>query len=166
MSTAVSTVFVNGTIIAPDRLIEDRMLICRNGKIAGIKRRDAALPAEAVVIDAKGGYISPGFVDLHVHGGAGADFMDGTIEAVNIACQAHARHGTTTILPTTTTGSSDQIMSMLEACKTVMQSDSSSTIAGVHLYGRSLLRTKLVVTQPPDVDHQPRLNTIATSLAA
>lgn len=131
----MSTIFINGTIIAPDRLIEDGILICRNGKIASIKRQNTVLPRDATIIDAHGGYISPGFVDLHVHGGAGADFMDGTIEAVDTACRAHARHGTTTIFPTTTTGSCDQILAMLDACKELMQSDSPSTIAGVHLYG-------------------------------
>lgn len=131
----MSTIFINGTIIAPDRLIEDGMLICRNGKIASIKRHNTALPRDATIIDAHGGYISPGFVDLHVHGGAGADFMDGTVEAVDTACRAHARHGTTTIFPTTTTGSCDQIVAMLAACKKLMQSASLSTIAGVHLYG-------------------------------
>lgn len=135
MSPPVSTVFHNGTIIGHDRLIEDAVLLCRNGKVAGIKRGSVALPPSAVIVDAKGGYISPGFVDLHVHGGAGADFMDGTVEAVHSACRAHARHGTTTIFPTTTTGSCDQILSMLSACKEAMQSDSQSTIAGVHLYG-------------------------------
>ena len=130
-----STVFLNGTIIAHDRLIEDAVLVCQNGKIVGIEQGKVALPPEAVVVDVEGGYISPGFVDLHVHGGAGADFMDGTVEAVATACEAHMRHGTTTIFPTTTTGSSEQILSMLAACKQVMQSDSSSTVAGVHLYG-------------------------------
>ncbi len=85
------------------------------------------------MVDAGGGYISPGFVDLHVHGGAGADFMDGTVAAVQTACRAHARHGTTTIFPTTTTGSPEQILGMLSACQSVMQS--GSTLAGVHLYG-------------------------------
>ena len=130
-----STVFLNGTIIAHDRLIEDAVLVCQNGKIVGIEQGKVALPPEAAVVDAEGGYISPGFVDLHVHGGAGADFMDGTVEAVDTACRAHMQHGTTTIFPTTTTGSSEQILSMLAACKQVMKSDSSSTLAGVHLYG-------------------------------
>ena len=128
-------VFTNGTIIAADRLIEGSMLICRRGKIVGIKPSDASLLRGAEIINARGGYISPGFVDLHVHGGAGADFMDGTVAAVQTAMHAHAGHGTTTIFPTTTTGSSDQIMAMLTACQSVMQSDVDSTIAGVHLYG-------------------------------
>ncbi len=147
----MTTIFINGTIIAADRLIEDSVLVCRDGKIVGIKRNRDRLPADAEVIDAGGGYISPGFVDLHVHGGAGADFMDGTMAAVERACLAHLRHGTTTIFPTTTTGSPEQIAAMLAACKSVMQSagksddesagellgrsPASSMIAGVHLYG-------------------------------
>ncbi len=131
----MTTVFTNGTIITPDRLVDDAMLICRNEKIAGIQRRGSALPRAATVVDAQGGYIAPGFVDLHVHGGAGADFMDGSVEAVHTACQAHARHGTTTIFPTTTTGSCDQILAMIDACQKAMQSESRSTLAGIHLYG-------------------------------
>ncbi|MEZ6075077.1 MAG: hypothetical protein R3C56_05210 [Pirellulaceae bacterium] len=50
-----------------------------------------------------------------MHGGQGADFMDGSLAAVRTACMAHARHGTTTLFPTTTTGSPDQIAAMLAA---------------------------------------------------
>ena len=72
--------------------------------------------------------------------GAGADFMDGTPEAVITACTAHLRHGTTTIFPTTTTGSSQQIMDMIHACAVATQQSSTqpakaARIAGVHLYG-------------------------------
>jgi N-acetylglucosamine-6-phosphate deacetylase len=90
------------------------------------------------VVDAKGGYISPGFIDIHVHGGQGADFMDGSVEAVKTACRAHARHGTTTIFPTTTTGSQEQLMAMIKSCDVVKRSWSvadGAFIGGVHLYG-------------------------------
>jgi N-acetylglucosamine-6-phosphate deacetylase len=96
-------VFVNGTAVLADRLLEDAQIVCDGGRILSVTRQRRNLPKEAEVIDARGGYISPGFVDIHVHGGAGADFMDVTAEAVRTVCQAHARHGTTTIFPTTTT---------------------------------------------------------------
>ncbi len=99
-------VFTNGTVILPDRLLPDATLICQNGRIKSVGARSQRVPKDATVIDAEGGYISPGFIDIHVHGGVGADFMDGSVEAVRTACRAHARHGTTTIFPTTTTGSS------------------------------------------------------------
>jgi N-acetylglucosamine-6-phosphate deacetylase len=124
---------INGTAVVPDRLIENAVVICRDGVIASIKQAGAP-PKHAQVIDARGGYIAPGFVDIHVHGGAGADFMDGTAAAVRTACRAHLRHGTTSIFPTTTTGSPAQIMAMLEACGEVRR-EQDSNIAGVHLYG-------------------------------
>ena len=127
----------NGTLILPDKLIEGGAVLCERGKITAIGTQVAA-PKNAVVIDAKGGYISPGFIDIHVHGGAGADFMDATVPAVRTAIKAHALHGTTTIFPTTTTGAPVQIMAMLSACreaKRTWEAAHGSRIAGVHLYG-------------------------------
>lgn len=61
--------------------------------------------------------------------------MDGTPDAVRTACRAHLRHGTTTIFPTTTTGSPEQIHSMLNACRTVAGEAGLPNLAGIHLYG-------------------------------
>ncbi|MFC5454454.1 N-acetylglucosamine-6-phosphate deacetylase [Prosthecobacter fluviatilis] len=127
----------NGTLILPDRLVARGAVLCEGGKLKAVGARVAA-PKNAVVVDAKGGYISPGFIDIHVHGGAGADFMDGTVGAVRTALKVHARHGTTTIFPTTTTGAPVQIMAMLMACREARRSwvpVHGSRIGGVHLYG-------------------------------
>lgn len=51
-------------------------------------------------IDAENGFVCPGFVDIHCHGGGGADFGDGTTEAVVTAARAHLLHGTTSLFPT------------------------------------------------------------------
>ena len=134
-----SIAFVNGTVVLPDRLLGDGMVCCEDSKILYVGQQKS-LPNDVEVIDARGGVIAPGYVDVHVHGGAGADFMDGTPEAVVRACTAHLRHGTTTIFPTTTTGSSQQIMDMISACAVAAQQLSKQPtpafrIAGVHLYG-------------------------------
>jgi N-acetylglucosamine-6-phosphate deacetylase len=86
----------------------------------------------------EGRYIAPGYVDLHVHGGAGSDYMDGDAEAVRTVNRAHARHGTTTIFPTTTTGSTAELRDMLNACAEVRGRGSppdGARIGGVHYYG-------------------------------
>lgn len=127
----------NGTLILPDKLVEGGSVLCERGKIKSVGKKIAA-PDNAIVVDAKGGYISPGYIDIHVHGGAGADFMDGTIPAVRTALEAHAKHGTTTIFPTTTTGSYVQIMAMLNACREARRTWEpmhGARIEGVHLYG-------------------------------
>lgn len=128
---------INGTVVLPDGLLVNGMVEFVGSRIVAVgqeEQRDRSVR----IIDAKGGYISPGFVDIHVHGGAGSDFMDGTAEAVRIACEAHARHGTTTIFPTTTTGSFPHIMAMIGACEAVGREFAGScgpTVAGIHLYG-------------------------------
>ena len=130
-------VFHNGTVVLPDKLLPDAVVLCEDGRIARVGRV-RTLPSDATLVDAKGGYISPGFVDIHVHGGNGADFMDGTANAVRTACRAHARHGTTTIFPTTTTGSPEQLSAMLAACRDMQRSGiaaDGARVAGVHFYG-------------------------------
>jgi N-acetylglucosamine-6-phosphate deacetylase len=140
------TVIKNGTVILPDRLLENGAVAIEAGRILAVGPADAVAATtgdsvsrrDVVVLDAGGGYVCPGFVDLHVHGGRGADFMDGTAEAVRTANRCHARHGTTTIFPTTTTGSPEQLRAMLLACRAVRDGWSTADgawIGGVHYYG-------------------------------
>lgn len=126
-----------GRLVLPDAILEDGAVLCRNGRIAAVQRGQD-VQRRATTIDAGGGWIVPGFVDIHVHGGAGADYMDGNTEAVKTANRAHLRRGTTTIFPTTTTGSPAQVRRMLDACVEVRQSwtpEDGARIGGVHLYG-------------------------------
>ncbi|HZO87462.1 MAG TPA: amidohydrolase family protein [Chthonomonadaceae bacterium] len=139
MTTERAVVWLNGTLVLPDRTLEDGAVICRQGRIQAVGRRqELSLSEEALTVDAGGGYIAPGYVDLHVHGGDGADFMDGTPDAARTAIRAHTRHGTTTIFPTTTIGSPQQIAAMLESCLEVRRqwhAAEGARIAGVHFYG-------------------------------
>ena len=105
-----------GSLILPDSVLADGLLAIENADIvyAG-PHQEAPFKdlASAVVLDE--GYIAPGYVDIHVHGGAGADYMDGTLDSSVAVNRVHARHGTTTIFPTTTTGKPEQIRRMLQA---------------------------------------------------
>lgn len=126
-----------GTAVLPDRLLPDAVVECRDGRITRVGR-GGRVPRGARVVDAGGGFVAPGFVDLHVHGGGGADFMDATPEAVRAAIAAHTCHGTTTIFPTTTTGSPERIRAMLAACRAVRAAArpaDGARIGGVHVYG-------------------------------
>lgn len=119
--------------------MEDGAVLCRAGVIATVApRAELPSPPGADVVAAGDGFIAPGYVDIHVHGGGGADFMDGTEDAVRRANRVHARHGTTTIFPTTTTGSAAQIGAMLDACEQVRAGwapADGARIGGVHFYG-------------------------------
>lgn len=147
MSGPRPLLFLNGTVILPDRALEDGAVTCREGRIVAVGARgEVSAPPGAATVDAGGGFIGPGYVDIHVHGGAGADFMDGEADAVRTAARAHARHGTTSIFPTTTTGSPDQIAAMLSACRAVQGAwriEDGARVAGVHFYGPYFAESKI-----------------------
>jgi N-acetylglucosamine-6-phosphate deacetylase len=146
----VAPLTFNGRIVLPDRIIDRGTIFCRAGRIEDLKlrgtpRRNTNV-IDASVIDAKDGWIVPGFVDIHVHGADGADYMDGNAEAVKTANRAHLRRGTTTIFPTTTTGSPAQVQRMLDACIEVRRNWTAADgarIGGVHLYGPYFAKEKV-----------------------
>src|SRR5258708_4726655 len=100
--------FRNGTLVLPDRLVPNGEGVTLDDRIAHVGPPLAGSGAEPTLIELAGGYLLPGFVDLHVHGGDGADFMDGTADAFRTVLAAHARHGTTSCTPTTTVARHDQ----------------------------------------------------------
>ena len=103
------------------------------------------VPAGAARLDAAGAVVAPGFVDVHVHGGAGADFMDATPEAARAVCRFHAAGGTTTLLATTAAAPRDELLAAQAAVAAVMADPAGSggaAIAGVHLEGPYFAPTK------------------------
>lgn len=88
------------------------------------------------IIDARGCYVAPGFIDLHVHGGGGCDFMDGGVAAIVTAADFHARHGTTGIVPTALASSQERLLCFLEDLRTVMQQKlTHASVLGAHIEG-------------------------------
>lgn len=131
---------LRGNVVLPDSLLADGgVLFDQQGKILQVgpaAQLRASFP-NAQVIEAGTGYITPGMVDLHVHGGDGADFMDGTGEAFQTVLAAHARHGTTSLCPTTTVASHDQLMTVLRLCREFQTSPApaGARVLGAHFYG-------------------------------
>jgi N-acetylglucosamine-6-phosphate deacetylase len=154
----MANVAFRGTVVLPAGLLRDGVVLVDGERIAAVGLAGhTAIPAGAQVIDAGDGYISPGLVDIHTHGGGGADYMDGTADAVRVANRAHARHGTTTILPTTTTGTPEQLSAMLGAVEEVKKGWSvgdGSRIAGVHWYGPYFATSK-VGAHPKGYERNP-----------
>ncbi len=146
------TLFVNAKIVLPDSIVERGAVAISDGLIAEVFAEspngdDLERIRSEKVIDLQGNYLTPGFVDLHVHGGGGSDFMDGTIDAFRCVCACHLRHGTTAMTPTSTVAHWDDYLRFLELCsqtydRRLCQSTSTSTsdptharIIGGHLYG-------------------------------
>src|SRR5262245_60706894 len=127
------TIFANATLVLPDRLVPGGVVRAQDGRITGLGEGTR----EGVrVIDLGGMYLAPGFVDLHVHGGDGADFMDGTREAFETVCRCHLRHGTTSLTPTSTVARMDQYLRFLELCGELREADTGGArVVGSHFYG-------------------------------
>jgi N-acetylglucosamine-6-phosphate deacetylase len=132
----ITAAFV-GAIILPDRVIAKGYVMSGDGLIQVVGEGDVPQKYRSVR-QVKASYVAPGFIDIHVHGAANADYMDGTERAVRIVNLSHARHGTTTIFPTTTTGSFSELDAMVNACEAVGESwtpADGARIGGIHFYG-------------------------------
>lgn len=126
---------INARLITPQGIIENGCLLAGGGKISAISDRDIESP-NALIIDAKGNYVSPGFIDMHVHGGGGSDFMDGTVQAFLTIAETHARFGTTLMCPTTLTAETADLLQTLDAYSIAnKQNTKGAQFIGMHLEG-------------------------------
>ena len=130
-------IITNGKIAFPDLTMKCSALVCENGKIKEIKKiSDIDIKSSDTVIDVKENYISAGFVDIHTHGGGGHDFMDGTVEAFIGAAETHAKFGTTSILPTTLTSTTEELLETFKIYKQAhKQNTKGAQFIGLHLEG-------------------------------
>lgn len=134
MNTALIHI-VNGKIITPQGIINGGSVCIKDGLIESVNVQAPAIN-DAVEIDANGMYVSPGFIDIHIHGGGGADFMDATEEAFLKIAATHARYGTTSMLPTTLTSSKEELFHTLDIYKNANEKNKNGAqFLGLHLEG-------------------------------
>ena len=91
--------------------IEKGNILIENGKIKAINPKEC----NCEIIDGEGLFLSPGFIDVHIHGAGGHDTMDGTYEAINEISKVIVKHGTTSFLPTTMTVAAEDVCKSMEA---------------------------------------------------
>ena len=129
------TVFINAEIITPFRKFSGNVIVEEN-KIIDVCPEKITVKPNDIAINASGLYLSPGFIELHTHGGGGHDFMDGTAEAVIEGCRTHLLHGTTAILPTTLSSSDEELSENLGKIRQVAAAEKTiPEILGIHLEG-------------------------------
>ena len=140
------TLFRNVNIVK-ENTVETGEVLVRDGKIAEVAPAIEATP-ETEIVDGGGRYLSPGFIDLHVHGGGGYSAMGGK-ESVVKMCEAHARYGTTSILPTTLAAPIEQLKTAIDGIKTAQTATDRVNILGAHLEG-PFLSPKMCGAQSPE----------------
>ncbi len=128
-----------GAALTPDGWRSGPVRVGADGRIAAV---DGAPIGEAEA--RQGPCLLPGFVDLHVHGGGGADTMEGS-DAVATLARTHARHGTTALLATTMTAPRDEIEAALRgvAPHVAVRAAGGARVLGVHLEGPYINRERL-----------------------
>ena len=125
---------VNGKIILPDSIVEGRALLF-DEKIAGLSE---TVPEGAEIIDAKGRYVAPGLVDIHIHGYLGEDTSDGSVEGIRKMAEGIVKNGVTAWLPTTMTVSYDDLRRAFDAVRVLMDKKNNpkgAQIMGIHAEG-------------------------------
>jgi N-acetylglucosamine-6-phosphate deacetylase len=126
---------LNGKIITPTGIKAGGSVLISNGKIKEVSEQRIDARAD-VEIDAKGKYVSPGFIDIHVHGGGGHDFMDNTLEAFFEIAKLHAQHGTTSMCPTTLTSEVEDLYKTLDIYDQASKTNyPGAQFIGLHIEG-------------------------------
>lgn len=127
---------VNGKIILKDRIVENSALLYSNVIEGIVSPKD--LPDAVEIIDAKGGYVSPGLIDIHMHGYLGKDVCDGEEESIRTISRGLLANGVTGYLPTTMTVDMKVIRRALDVCRKLKEESKTwagSTILGCHAEG-------------------------------
>ena len=134
---------INGKIILKDRIIEGSALLY-SSVIEGIVPL-GSVPADAEIIDAKGGYVAPGLIDMHIHGYLGKDVCDGEEESIRTISKGLLANGVTGYLPTTMTVDMKVIRKALEVCRSLKEESKDwdgSVILGCHAEGPFISESK------------------------
>ena len=128
---------VNGALVTPDAVLLGKTLLF-DERIEAIADARDPLPAGVETVDARGGCVLPGFVDLHVHGGGGYDFLDPDPGAIDAILRLHASHGTTSLFATTLTCPDEILYGGVERLAAAIgrgRPENGSDLLGIHLEG-------------------------------
>lgn len=128
------TQIINGKILTPHGWVNGGSVLVEGTRIKEILNHSNVIEGVDKVIDAKGDYVLPGGVEIHVHGGGGRDFMECTEDAFLTAVEAHRKHGTTSIFPTLSSSTVPMIREAAATCQKLME-DPMNGILGLHLEG-------------------------------
>ena len=163
---------VNGRIYTPRRIVGDGAVLLEDGEIIAVDSYQRLGLAEDIErLDAQGCIVCPGFVDMHVHGGDGADSVDGSEEAVRTVAARHLRAGTTSLAPTTSTAPIAQIWRAFDSIVTVKREPrkGEARVLGIHMEGPFFAPSQRGAHHPdllrmPDAAERERLYSYAKEL--
>jgi N-acetylglucosamine-6-phosphate deacetylase len=160
----MSTLIKNIKLITPDQVLTDSCVVVNEGRITNIDlHENINMKSMNVIIDGKGNYLSPGFIDIHNHGNSGYDFMDATEEAIDKIGQFHMQNGVTSYLGTVLTQSYENITKAVDNIANYKNKENISQILGIHLEGPFFTVSKKGA-QPEEFIREPDFDFINNTL--
>ena len=154
--------FVNGRILTPKGWLDGGSIVTDGNRIRCVSNIDLHVVG-AEIIDVNGGYIVPGGIDIHTHGGGGRDFIEGCEDAFREAVNAHLKHGTTSIYPTLSSSTIPTIEAACNVCEKLM-AEENSPVLGLHIEG-SYINPKEAGAQNPVLIKAPVIYEYETLLS-
>ena len=144
----------NAKVITPTRIIDNGYVIYEDGKISAYGNNFDASNFDGNKTNAEGKYLSPGFIDIHCHGGGDSDFMDGTMDAYITAATLHAKYGTTAITPTLTTGPDEDMINSFKIFHQAKNSEyNGAKLLGIHMEGPYFNPAQAGAQDPRHIKH-------------
>ncbi len=134
---------VNGTLVTESSLVPSANIHIKNGKVNKISGFQASVGHDVVKVDVHGAYVSPGFIDLHVHGTGGYDSTDATFTALSGLSRALVTYGVTALAPTLLSSPANRVHTFLDAVSLQVSADGGGArIVGANLEGPFLSPSK------------------------
>jgi len=127
---------ISGGILLTEQGLEKKDLLIANGVIEAIVEREHPTTVDYVTVDASNRYVSPGFVDIHQHGGGGKDYMEDAPDTYACATEAHLAHGTTSVMPTLLSADTEGLKRAIRGYLKAKEDDLvRANLIGLHIEG-------------------------------